>query len=484
MKQAYKRFIIGAFLVVVGVAGSALPVSAFSFEKDLLLTDRQFTNVNYLTSGGVQRFLEEKGSILKDTTAEDLDGKRRTVAKIITRVADKHNLNPMVFLVMAQKESSAITRNSMTYAIENWILGYGRCDSCSEAEAAPYRGIAKQFNWAGKGIRGYLNDIDRRGYTVSGWGPGITKTTIDGIQVTPKNSATAALYTYNPCVGAYGGGYSNFGCNSAFQKLWQDWNPDNVTYPNGTLLQAGGSVYIIQNGQKRAFTSMGALVANYDTKKIIQVPQVALEQYESGRKILLPDFSVVRNPAGTIYLITGLKKRGFASQEAFRSLGFNPEEVIDIRWGVANSYEEGPAITKKTQQAPGTLVRDSGTGAVYYIGGGGRKRPIYDRSILEHNFGSQQITDASPAEVQAIPEGRPVKLKDGTLVRGKSSVFVISNGKKRPIASAETFEQYGYSWENVVDVPKKVLKLHDKGKQITLKKGNSSKKKKKKKGKR
>ncbi|PIW37197.1 MAG: hypothetical protein COW24_01485 [Candidatus Kerfeldbacteria bacterium CG15_BIG_FIL_POST_REV_8_21_14_020_45_12] len=469
------------FSAAIGFA--PLSVGAFTFEKDLLITDRDFEYVDYLSTSGIQRFLQEKGSVLQNISASDTDGKNRSVAEIINRVATRHSINPMVLLVMAQKESSAITSSSSSYAIDNWILGYGRCDSCSEADAAPYRGMANQFTWAARGLRGYVDDINSRGHTVSGWGPGIAKTTMDGISVTPSNKATAALYTYNPCVGAYGGGYPNFGCNSAFQKLWQDWNANTVKYPDGTLLQAGGMIYLIHNGQKRAFTSMGALVANYDTRKIITVPVVAVEQYPTGQKILLPDFSLVRNPAGTVYLITGLKKRGIASQEAFRRLGFNPEEILDIGWGVANSYGEGSPITVKTTFAPGTLVQDDGNGAVYYVGAGGRKRAIFDRAILDNNFNQSAIVGASPADIQAIPEGRPMVLADGTLIKGSKAVFVISKGKRRAFDSGTTFEQLGYTWDTVVEVPKSVLKLHEKGKPVTLKKVKASSKSSKKKNK-
>ncbi len=478
-----KRFFIFTLVIIALVVpmGSA---QAFTYEKNLIITDREGTNTNYLSVGGIQRFLEDKGSVLASMSVTTDSGAKRAVSKVIKTVAERYNINPMVLLVMAQKESSAITTSTLTYPIEHWVMAYGRCDSCSEEDAAPYKGMQKQFNWAARGLRGYLDDISERGYSVSGWGPGITKTTTDGLSVTPDNAFTAALYTYNPCVGAYGGGYENFGCNSAFQKLWQDWNPNTIFYPNGSLLQSGGVVYVIQDGKKRAFTSRSALIANYDTRRIITVPSIALEQYKSGVNITLPNYSLVRNPAGTIYLIVGDTRRGIASQEAFRSNGFNPEEVLDVRWGVINAYTEGRPITAATTFQPGTLLRNSDTGATFVIGAAGRKKAIWDKTILENNYFARPITDVSPAEINSVVDGQPEKLKEGTLVRGKKAVFVISNGKKRPFDSADTFEQYGYTWDTVIEVPKKVLQLHETGKSITVKakkkkKGTVKKKKKK-----
>lgn len=461
--------------VLISLAPSA--AQAFTFDKNFLISDGDLTNEDALSVAGIEAFLAEKGSVLNNYTTTDTDGTEKTVARVIKRVSKSYNLSPMLFLVMAQKESSAITSSTLTYAIENWILGYGRCDSCSEEQAAPYRGIAKQFESAGDRIRNsYLADLASKGTTISGWGVGKTKTTIDGIEVTPENDATAALYTYNPCVGAYGGGYSQFGCNSAFQKIWQEWNPEAIRYPNGSLIQVGGTVYLIQKGVKRPFTSWGALITNYNEKRIIPVSTLTAAQYKKGAPISYPNYSLIRNPHGTIYLLVNGKKRGFASQAVFQSFGYNPEEVIDARWSEIDPVPEGLKITNATPYPQGALLQNNKTGAVVYIDPRGKRHPIWSQEILENRFSSLEVEQMNPKEIKQFPKVAPLKLKDGTLVRTKKggTVYVIANGKKRPIESAAVFDQFGYKWENVLTVTQEVLQLHPKGKALTVNSSSSA----------
>lgn len=446
---------------------TVVPVAhAFTFDKNLLITDHELENSSYLTTKGIESFLQEKGSVLASYSASDADGHTKTVAQIIHSVAAEYDLSPMLFLVMAQKESSAITSSDMTYAIENWILGYGRCDGCSEEQAAPYRGIWNQFRSAADRIRnGYLEDLQKKGTTISGWGPNISKTTIDGIEVTPKNDATAALYTYNPCVGAYGGGFVEYGCNSAFQKIWQEWNP-SVKYPNGTLLQINGVVYLIQRGEKRAFTSKGALLSSYDTNDIISATTVVGEQYPEGTPISYPNYSLLRSARGTIYMYVNGYKRGFVSQAAFKKFGFNPEEILDLSSKDIDVIPEGKSITEQMVYPQGALLQNRSTGAISYIDAGGIRHDIWSRTVLDNRFPSHRtiIVEDSKA-IGAFTAGDPLLLQDGTIVTSKKSkkVFVIANGKKRPFRSRAAFENYGYQWQNILRVSKAVLRMHQTG---------------------
>lgn len=465
--------------LILGLLLLAIPSSsalAFSFDKNTLISDLELNNWKYMSVKGVQNFLDEKGSGLADYTTTDVDGKDRTAAQIIKRASKRYQLNPMLFLVMAQKESSAITRSTRTDFIENWTLGFGCFPNCASAES--YRGLANQVDSAGYQFRhGYLADLDAKGHTISGWGPGLTKTTSDGIDVTPTNDATAALYTYNPWVGAYGGGDSRYGANSAFQKLWQEWNPATVRYPNGSLLQIGGVVYLIENGQKRAFTSYAALVSNYNPEDIIIVPSLVGEQYKNGPQISFPNYSILRTPNGTVYLFVDGGLRGFSSAEALRQTGINPEEIRDVKKKELKNLPEDDPITADTEYPTGALLQNSKTGAVVYISPEGTRHPIWDRTVMENRFPDKAIRSATPAHIKQFKLKKPLKLADGTLVRSpeSSSIYVIANGRKRPFKSAKVFETYGYKWDNVIVVPQKVLDLHSDGSFIRMPKKKDSK---------
>jgi hypothetical protein len=78
-----------------------------------------------------------------------------------------------------------------------------------------FRGLDKQLACAADRFAEYTADLAEKGTTISGWGPGITKTTVDRVSVTPTNRSTAALYTYTPEVKRGSGG------NWLFWTVWR-----------------------------------------------------------------------------------------------------------------------------------------------------------------------------------------------------------------------------------------------------------------------
>lgn len=466
MQYSIRLFLVTAFLFVATVFLS--PAHAFFFDKDLIITDREMENTEAISLKGIEAFLLEQGSVLAGFKARDVDGKEKTIAQIIYNVSKQYRFNPMFFLVMAQKESSAITSSTLTYAIEHWTLGYGRCDSCSESDAAKFKGIAKQFHAAADRIRNnYLPGIANTGHTISGWGPGITKSTLDNIEVTPENKATSVLYTYNPWVGAYGGGDSRWGANSLFAKLWQEWN-GVVQYPNGTVLQIGKTVYLIQNGKKRPFASQSTFLSNFSQKDIIPASTVVGEQYKDGSPLFFPNYSLLKTPQGGVYLLVDGKKRPIRTQTAFRALGFHPEEVISATWKEINAYPDGSELTDKSIYPTGTLLKDKKNAKLYYIDPDGGRHWIPTEDIRRNQFPLLAASEKSRTYLKQFAKAAPLSLKDGTLVRSPSSkaVYVIESGLKRAFESRTVFNNYGYKWGNIVSVSDETLELHPDGKPI------------------
>lgn len=468
----HTRAIKIAILALLGFIILPHSAQAFTFHKNFIISDSEMRDENSLSLLGISNFLKEKGSALASYVTTNVAGEVADAAQIIYETAQTYDLNPKVLLVMSQKESSAITSPELSSAITDWTLGYAVCDGCSkeDPQVLAYKGLAKQFDAAGSRItNSYLADLEEHGYTISGWGPGISKTTIDGIEVTPSNNATAALYTYNPCVGAYGGGDARYGCNSLFAKLWSEWFP-SLRYPNGSLLQDGatGAIYLIRDGQKILFENQSALVSSYSADKVIPVSSVVLEQYERGGTIRLPNYAIVRSPAGTIYLLVDGVLRGFTSQKAFAQFGYNPEEVIDVSWKDLKGYTEGDPLTAKDLNPQGVLLQNNTTGGIVYIDSDGVRHEIWDKQILFARFGTDIPRSASPAEINKYTAGKPLTFPDGELVTSPQnhSVYVIANGRKRAFTSKDDFDVLGYKWDQIRLTSDAALRLHPTGSPI------------------
>ncbi|MDZ4221783.1 MAG: hypothetical protein U1C18_02815, partial [Patescibacteria group bacterium] len=311
----------------------------------------------------------------------------------------------------------------------------------------------------------YLRDLTSLGRTLTGWGPGRAKTTLDNVEVIPANNATAVLYTYNPWQGSDTGVGANY-------NFWNIWNRYFVrNYPDGTLLQEQGEpgVWLLQHNKRRPFKSRAALYSRYNADRIIQVSKNELEKYAEGAPIQFANYSLLRSPRGTVYLLVDDTIRGIASQEVFRTIGFNPEEIIDVSEQDLALYEVGPHITIASAYPTGALLQDNKTGAVFWVQDG-QKQGIIDRSILANNFRGVKPQAVHQDELAKYAYAGRLKLQDGTTITSpeSSAVYVISDGLRRPVISGEAFEKLGFNWNDVREVPQTVVDLHPQGEPLDL----------------
>jgi hypothetical protein len=317
-----------------------------------------------------------------------------------------------------------------------------------------WRGFGKQVNSASLQFSDYLNSPQYYTYK-AGNTYTISNTGRPSSIVTIKNSATAGLYNYTPHV--YNGNFNFF-------KLWTRYF--TRSYPNNSLLQAKGEVgvWLIKDGKKRPFLSRGALTTRYDLDKVIQVNKADLDKYQTGAPIKFAQYSILRSPRGTIFLLVDDTRRGFTSQEAFRKIGFNPEEIINASWDDINVYTEGAPITEDSEYATGALLQDKTTGGIYYVSEQ-TKAPLLDRVLLETRFKRKSIFQVEPEKLARYKTIGPALFTDGEILTADNSpaVYVIDKMKKRAVLSADAFLALGYKWENVISVPSKIIALYEDG---------------------
>ena len=453
---------------------------AANFNPNFIISDEEMLDSSAMDLDDIQTFLEARGSYLAHYTTKNAYGVYKRASEIIYDAAVNNydcdgvtnadnlsatqkeklcthiTLNPKVLLVLLQKEQSLIEDPSPSQRQLDWATGYGCPDSggCNPR----WKGFGKQVNSAALQFFDYMRNPQNYTYK-AGHTYTVTNTGRPPMVITPVNQATAALYNYTPHV--YNGNYN-------FYKLWIRYFTFN--YPNGTLLQAKGEpgVWLIQNGKRRPFLTRGALTSRFDIKKIIQVNKSELEKYPIGKPLKFPQYSLIRSPRGTVFLIVDDKRRGFASAEAFRKIGYNPEEIIDASWDDINAYEEGPPITATSTYPTGALLQDKTTGGIYYVSEG-TKAPLWDAVLLRTKFRGRAIIPESPEKLARFKTVAPAIFNDGELLKGETSpaVYVIDNHRKRPFISGEIFEKLGYKWENIITVPQKILDLYPDGEPIS-----------------
>jgi len=469
------------FCIIVLLAGFLVTSTVFAanFDPNNIISDQEMLDSNSMTLADIEVFLRNQGGYISKNNFPNYAGQQKTAAQIIYDAANNYDcggtdveatapisvkeakcqkvsINPKFLIVLLQKEQSLITDKEPSQSQLDWATGYGCPDGggCNDR----WRGFGRQVNSASLQFFDYIKNPNNYGFR-AGQTYTISNTGRPASVVTPANNATAGLYNYTPHV--YNGNFN-------FHNLWMRYF--TFSYPNNTLLQVKGEpgVWLIQNGVKRPFLSKGALTSRYDLNKVVQVSKSVLDKYTKGAPIKFAQYSLIQSPAGTVYLLVDDTKRGIDSTEAFRKIGFNPEEVVSASWEDINAYADGLPITATSSFPTGALLQDSVSGGVYYVTEG-TKAPLWDRSLLSTKFKWKSITKETPEKLASYKTVEPAIFNDGELLKSNVSpaVYVIDNKKKRPITSGKIFEDLGYSWKNVITVPTKILDLYGDGEPLS-----------------
>ncbi len=191
-----------AVIALVACAGEDGPVAseeafatANAFDRDLVLSDEALEDADAFDVAQIQAFLENtphgNRSVLADVKSNGV-----TAAQAYYDAGQKYGINPLVLLTRSQLEQGLISKKVAAAGILDWAMGCG-CPDGRECYDQ-FRGFDRQIECAAERLRTYLDEINDAGKSISGWGVGIRKNTLEGDPVTPRNRATAALYTYTP----------------------------------------------------------------------------------------------------------------------------------------------------------------------------------------------------------------------------------------------------------------------------------------------
>ena len=422
-------------------------LAQFTFNPHYVLSDQELTYYTSMNLEQISNFLKNKGGILPTYSDASV---RMSIPQLIFETSQMYKINPRYTLVLLQKEQSLLTYKTPSQGQLDWATCYGCPDSggCNPK----YQGLGNQIDWGVGAIRFYLYNPNQFKYQTG-------KTyTIDGQSVTMQNNATRALYTYTPHLQG----------NENLARIWTEWFSQN--YPAASLLQNSkdGSVWLIQNNMRRLFASKAALVSRYSLKQVIPVEPNELEKYQIGTPIKYANYSLLRIPTGGVYLLDGDFVRPITSSKAFKLLGFNPEEIIDVEIEDIADLARGEAITVESSYPTGGLLQDKATGGVYFVQNG-IKYPLWAKQLLTLYYKTKKIVKVTAEELKQYPTGDPIKFKDGELVKSdhEATVYFISNGARRPFVSGDAFKELGYKFENIITTTDKLLSLHPIGEVIT-----------------
>ncbi len=431
---------------------------SFSYNPENLLSDAEMVNSYSMTKKELDQFLK-RGS-LGTLVTPDVFGVPSTASDIIWQSSQQFELNPKFLLVLLQREQSIVEDKTPTQDQLDWAMGYAVCDDCSKSDPRiqKFKGFGKQVYYAAERIsKTYLTELNTTGKTQTGIGPGIDHV-IDGTVVTPANFVTSILYTYTPHLSG----------NKNFVKIWDRWFTRE--YPSGSLLQdtKTGGIWLIKNGIRRPIQSRAAFHSRFNENQIVQAVTSEIETYPTGKPIAFPNYSLLRSPKGTVYLIVDDVKRGFTSQEALRALGYTPDEIEDVGWEDLEAFAEGEPITTEVAYPQGALLQNNVNGGIFFVQNG-TKHPIFSREILNANQINSSVVAMSPKDLDAYPTANPLLFPDGTLiaVTGSPDIFVVADGTRHHILDEQTFTAYGWKWNQIIWTNERSVLIQPEGDPLT-----------------
>jgi len=118
------------------------------------------------------------------------------------------------------------------------------------------------------------------------------------------------------------------------------------TYITGALLQDSktNEIYYVEDGQKSLVNPI-LLQTKFIDRKIIKKTTKELSAYKTIDPMLLDEGTLVKTTTfPTVYLISGGKKRPFASETVFQNLGYNPNNIIAVSSQFLYNYDMGAQI--------------------------------------------------------------------------------------------------------------------------------------------
>jgi hypothetical protein len=476
------------------------------FNPNNIISDSDLLDARSMTLPDIQNFLQSKNSYLANYIVPNNSGTMKTAAEIIYDATNRNfdcdgvtlsaspteeekrlkcktitTVNPKFIMVLLQKEASLIEDQSPAQSHLDWATGYGCPDNwtCNPY----YKGFGKQVNSASLQFLAYLREPENYGFKVGetyiaadryGALKSVSKAVSDGtynkiisspdkVVVTPENKATAALYNYTPHV--FNGNYNTY-------KLLNRYFPESdfiASYPDGSVVKTAGDsgVWLIENGKKKLFLNYSSFISRFSPQQIVTISTSTLQSYPTGDSIRFSNYSLVQTPDKNIYMLVGSEKRQFDSLASFKTIGFNQAEIEPASSLELAGYTDGKTITATSAYVTGALLQDTKTGGVFYVENN-TKAPLLDRILLTTRFKDKKIVRVSTTILNKYTTVAPALFNDGTLLKTDSfpSVYLISNGKKRPFATETAFKTLGYDMSNVITISSKLMSNYPQGEPI------------------
>ncbi|MFC1632739.1 SBBP repeat-containing protein [Patescibacteria group bacterium] len=242
---------------------------------------------------------------------------------------------------------------------------------------------------------------------------------------------------------------SNGGSDIFFTK----YSPVPVEILDDTVVKGSGpTVYYVKDGKKKAFSSANIFKTWSNFDYVLGVSDASLGEYESATKMGFRDGTLIKTATSpVVYVIENGQKRAFTSGTIFKDLGYRFDMVMTVTAGERDLHTSGPKIESSDTLLDDTLVKGSGF-TIYYIEDG-KKRAFTSGTVFKTWGSFSKVNVVPDSKLTGLTSGPQMGFRSGFLIKGTSpTVYVIEDDLRRAFSSGTVFRELGYSFSNVMTV--------------------------------
>jgi hypothetical protein len=202
---------------------------------------------------------------------------------------------------------------------------------------------------------------------------------------------------------------------------------------------ADNALYLIAGNKKIAIPTMGVFnSAGLAVSSIKTVPASDVAAAASGVLVKSSDDN-------NVYLIKGDRKIVIPSAASFEAAGFKWGDIVSV------------AKKAKDAFATAALIKSTDSDNVYVISKGLIRHIPSMEVFNSYKYKPSDIVIVTPTELAMY--GQAILFK----ATGDSKVYLLDNGQKKLIPSADLFVSKGLNWNNIVEVSKTELDTYSSG---------------------
>lgn len=223
---------------------------------------------------------------------------------------------------------------------------------------------------------------------------------------------------------------------------------NSINFPNGILLKATNNpkVYYIENGKRRPIESPNMLRSQFRWEDLVISTPVEVDAVPMGAEMTYRDGSLLSN-RGAVYVISDGARRPIESASTFLQKGYKWSNVIAVSDAELAPHPQGSTLTAGDKHPNGSLLLRPG-GEVYTIKNG-QRRYIPSPLIFEARYRWESLIAVSEDYLNTYPRGDNEFYPDGLLISSATGVYMMQSNVRQPITSPEVFESYGLNWGQV-----------------------------------